>query len=318
MTDRYIYRVMWSVEDDEYIGLCTEFPSLSWLAPTPDEAFSGIGRPVSDSPADMRAANETAPKPMADRAYSGKFMVRVPPETHRALAIRAVEEGVSLNRLVSARLTPNPPMRSGLGVGTRGEAVGCDGPRSIPINGAGGGLWLSLGAPMAVLGSGAGVGSAGQHAGEDNRGPGRCDSMGRLGSLVDGSGAVGAVRQAMQGSQSSQGTAELGFPGPMLGQMQSEAAGRAGEPSGQGEEAPPEGLGGHHLLAQTDARGPAGQVMGITWTASHAPLAGKRPEGRWLRPTPCLRSRMAFSISAWRRWSASSSRVSPSRSVMKP
>ena len=27
---------------------------------------------------------------------------------------------------------------------------------------------------------------------------------------------------------------------------------------------------------------------------------------------------MAFSISAWRRWSASSSRVSPSRSVMKP
>ena len=41
-------------------------------------------------------------------------------------------------------------------------------------------------------------------------------------------------------------------------------------------------------------------------------------QGRWLSPTPYLRSRMAFSISAWRRWSASSSRVSPSRSVMKP
>ena len=39
---------------------------------------------------------------MADRTYSGKFMVRVPPETHRALAIRAAEQGVSLNRLVSA------------------------------------------------------------------------------------------------------------------------------------------------------------------------------------------------------------------------
>ena len=77
--------------------------------------------------------------------------------------------------------------------------MGRDGPRSIPINGAGGGLWLSSGAPMAVLGSGAGAGSAGQHAGEDNRGPGRCDSVGWLGSLVDGSGAVGAVRQAMAG-----------------------------------------------------------------------------------------------------------------------
>ena len=85
----------------------------------------------------------------------------------------------------------------GLEQGVR--AVGRDGPRSIPINGAGGGLWLSLGAPMAVLGSGAGAGSAGQYAGEDNRGPGRCDSVGRLGSLAPESGAVGAVRQAMAG-----------------------------------------------------------------------------------------------------------------------
>ena len=38
-------------------------------------------------------------------------------------------------------------------------------------------------------------------------------------------------------------------------------AGRAGEASGHGEEAAPEGLGGYQLLAQTDARCPAGQVM---------------------------------------------------------
>ena len=56
----------------------------------------------------------------------------------------------------------------------------------------------------------------------------------------------------------------------------------------------------------------------ITCTASQAALAAKRPEGRWLSPTPYLRSRMAFSISAWRRWSASRSSVSPSRSVMQP
>ena len=54
--------------------------------------------------ADMQANDEPPPEPMADRSYSGKFMVRVPPETHRALAIRAAEEGVSLNRLISARL----------------------------------------------------------------------------------------------------------------------------------------------------------------------------------------------------------------------
>ena len=104
MTDRYTYRVTWSADDNEHVGLCAEFPSLSWLAPTPDAAFAGIRQIVSDALDDMRATNEAAPKPMAERKYSGKFVVRVPPETHRALAIRAAEEGVSLNRLVSARL----------------------------------------------------------------------------------------------------------------------------------------------------------------------------------------------------------------------
>ena len=64
-----------------------------------------------------------------------------------------------------------------------------------------------------------------------------------------------------QGAQSCQGATELVFPGPTLEQMQSEAARRAGEPSGQGEEASAEGLGGHHLLAQTEPRRSASEVM---------------------------------------------------------
>ena len=64
------------------------------------------------------------------------------------------------------------------------------------------------------------------------------------------------------GSEPGQGAAELLLPRPALGKMQGEAAGRAGEPSGQGEEPPPKGLGGRDLLAQTDPRRPAGQVVG--------------------------------------------------------
>ena len=105
MTDRYTYRVTWSPEDGEHVGLCAEFPSLSWLAPAPEEAFSGIRGVVGEVVADMLANDEQVPEPLADRTYSGKFIVRVPPETHRALAIRAAEEGVSLNRLVSSRLS---------------------------------------------------------------------------------------------------------------------------------------------------------------------------------------------------------------------
>ena len=104
MSDHYTYRITWSAEDDEHVGHCAEFPSLSWLAATPEEALSGVRRLVRGCVADMRSSGEPVPEPIADRPYSGKFMVRVPPETHRALAVRAAEQGVSMNRLVSARL----------------------------------------------------------------------------------------------------------------------------------------------------------------------------------------------------------------------
>ena len=64
------------------------------------------------------------------------------------------------------------------------------------------------------------------------------------------------------GSQSGQGESGLLSPGPAPGKMQSESARRAGKPSRETEEASSEGLGGHQLLAQTDARCPTGQVMG--------------------------------------------------------
>lgn len=102
--DRYTYRVTWSEEDEEYVGLCAEFSSLSWLAAEPEAALRGIRQTVAEVVADMLASGETAPEPMALRHYSGKFMVRIPPEVHRKLAIEAAEAGVSLNRLAGAKL----------------------------------------------------------------------------------------------------------------------------------------------------------------------------------------------------------------------
>jgi predicted HicB family RNase H-like nuclease len=102
--DHYTYRVTWSAEDNEYIGLCAEFPSLSWLADSQPAALVGIMQVVADVVADMEQNGEPVPEPIADRTYSGKFMVRVPPDTHRALAIKAAEVGVSINRIVSEKL----------------------------------------------------------------------------------------------------------------------------------------------------------------------------------------------------------------------
>ena len=102
--DHYTYRVTWSEEDQEYVGLCAELPSLSWLEQTPEKALTGIRKLVKSCIQEMKANDEAVPEPLATKSFSGKFMVRVPPQTHRSLAIQAAEVGVSLNRLVASRL----------------------------------------------------------------------------------------------------------------------------------------------------------------------------------------------------------------------
>lgn len=103
-TDHYTYRVTWSAEDGEHVGLCAEFPSLSWLAATPEKALSGVRKLVAEVVADLAANGEPVPLALAEKRYSGEFRVRIPPEVHRALAIEAAEQRVSLNRLASAKL----------------------------------------------------------------------------------------------------------------------------------------------------------------------------------------------------------------------
>lgn len=105
--DHYTYRLTWSPEYSEHLGLCTEFPSLSWLAPTPEAALAGIRQMVADTVTDMQSNGEPIPEPLAEKHYSGEFRIRIPPEVHRTLAMQAAEQGISLNRLASALILLN-------------------------------------------------------------------------------------------------------------------------------------------------------------------------------------------------------------------
>jgi len=104
IAEHYTYRVHWSPEDDLFVGTVAELPSLSWLAADPSEAFAGIHRVARETVSDLEADGGPVPSALADREYSGKFMVRVPPEVHRQLVIEAAEQNVSLNRLAASRL----------------------------------------------------------------------------------------------------------------------------------------------------------------------------------------------------------------------
>jgi predicted HicB family RNase H-like nuclease len=77
---------------------------LSWLAKTQGEALNGITRAVRDVVADMQKSGEEIPQPLSLQQFSGKLLVRIPPEQHRELATEAAEQGVPMNRLISRKL----------------------------------------------------------------------------------------------------------------------------------------------------------------------------------------------------------------------
>jgi predicted HicB family RNase H-like nuclease len=97
--------VTWSAEDQEYVGLCAEFPSLSFLDEDQAGALHGIVDLVRSVVEDMESDGEVPPEALSEKSYSGKFQVRIPPQLHRELAIKAAEHRVSLNRYIASKLT---------------------------------------------------------------------------------------------------------------------------------------------------------------------------------------------------------------------
>lgn len=65
--DKYTCQAVWSEEDREFAGLCTEFPGLSWLAPDPDDAITGIRLAVKECIEEMSLSGEDIPVPIVTK-----------------------------------------------------------------------------------------------------------------------------------------------------------------------------------------------------------------------------------------------------------
>lgn len=102
--DKYSYAVTWSEPDDAYIGRVAEFPSLAAHGDTLEGALREIETVVGHVIEDLEASGEPIPEPLSMRHYSGRFNVRIASDLHRALALEASREGVSLNQLVIQKL----------------------------------------------------------------------------------------------------------------------------------------------------------------------------------------------------------------------
>jgi len=98
LVDKYTYRIEWSSEDSFHIARCLEFPSLSADGKTPEKAIAEIKKVVLASIKWMKEEKEILPEPIGAKKFSGKYALRLPKDVHREAALKAAEQGISLNQ----------------------------------------------------------------------------------------------------------------------------------------------------------------------------------------------------------------------------
>ena len=121
----YIYRVEWSLEDDEWVCRVAEFPSLSSRAADPVRALQGVRELVGAVVGEMLDNGERPPEPFTERRYSGRFLVRLSPQLHRRLTIESAEQGCPSTSGL-CRSWPSDH-KSARGTRPLGSAVSCRG-----------------------------------------------------------------------------------------------------------------------------------------------------------------------------------------------
>ncbi|MHB8645253.1 MAG: type II toxin-antitoxin system HicB family antitoxin [Thermomicrobiales bacterium] len=100
------YTAVLTREDDDYVFRVPELPGLVTGGATLEEAYAMLEDAKRAWIATALALGRPIPQPRREHPpqKSGKFIVRVAPAIHTALAAEAERQGVSLNDLVSGAL----------------------------------------------------------------------------------------------------------------------------------------------------------------------------------------------------------------------
>ncbi len=105
--NKYTYHIEWSEEDNAYLCKCLEFPSLSTHGDSTEEALRVMKEVVNESIEWLQEDGEPVPEPFGLRKYKGNLTLRVSPNTHRSLTIRAAEESISINQYITNLIESN-------------------------------------------------------------------------------------------------------------------------------------------------------------------------------------------------------------------
>jgi predicted RNase H-like HicB family nuclease len=116
---KYAIELVWSEEDGGYIATVPELPGCSAFGETEEEALREVKVAQELWLKAARKEGRPVPKPVAQRRYSGRFALRMPPELHRRLDLEAKKQRVSMNQLLVSTLSDRASTR---GICFRDEA----------------------------------------------------------------------------------------------------------------------------------------------------------------------------------------------------
>jgi predicted HicB family RNase H-like nuclease len=99
VNQRYPVLTEWSEEDEMFVATSSAFPGLTGVNPSEELAVAELREAIGMTIDVMLEDGETPPALKVRASHSGQFRLRLPKTMHATLALRAEEEGVSLNQL---------------------------------------------------------------------------------------------------------------------------------------------------------------------------------------------------------------------------
>ena len=104
LSDQYLKIVEWSEEDNCYIGTSPGLFMGGVHGDDQTEVFLELCSVVEEVVALFESEGKQLPAPTANKQYSGKISLRIPPELHKTVAIKATQAGESINKFIQNKL----------------------------------------------------------------------------------------------------------------------------------------------------------------------------------------------------------------------
>ncbi len=101
----YVINIFWSEEDQCYIAEVPELEGCMTHGKSAFEAAKNAEAAIASWIVVAKKLKHPIPEPVSTHKVSGKFNVRLPKEIHKSLIVKAAQQGVSLNQMVTTLLS---------------------------------------------------------------------------------------------------------------------------------------------------------------------------------------------------------------------